>query len=441
MSVFFKTAAALVLAAVITATGCSPTEKDEQPPGTFYFPTSIAVHPSQRYAYVVSSNFDLGYKHGTIKVIDLGELDREILADASGTGCGGTTCAQTRFSGAIVEDSTVRIGNFAGTAVFNPAASRLFVSQRQDGAVAWLNVSEGGARLDCRGSTADTPEAQPSEFVGDCHKGHLISSGSDDPFTLAYGPNPVTPDAGCVYVAHLKFGVVSCIEAESADPSAAGPVFSADFSRGQSPSGISDIAITASGRLFATNRFLVEGANVLGAGDPASLATSGTAGWLFDIGYVAGGGEQKSMVMTPDGGTLFLLTRAPDALIRMSVGSDSAGTPYVEAMDYVPAGIWPERLFMWENDLPARRLLYVACTDNDYIHVFDAETLYEIALLRDGFDGPYWMAFYDTGAGKRALVANFENSTVAVVSIDPATMAHQTLAVIGNPRVKAKGEY
>ncbi|MBI5529602.1 MAG: hypothetical protein HY897_25020 [Deltaproteobacteria bacterium] len=431
----------LLAAAAAFLPGCSPTEKDEQPPGTFYFPTSIVVHPSQRYAYVVSSNFDLGYKNGTVKVLDLEELEREIMADASGTGCGTATCAATRFAGAIVEDATVRTGSFGGTAVLNPAASRLFVSMRQDGAVAWLDVLEGGARLDCRGATVDTLADQASAFTGDCHKGHIITTGSDDPFTLAYGPNPVDATAGCVYVAHLKFGIVSCVEAETPDPAAAGPVFEADFSLGQSPAGLSDIAVAASGRMYVANRFLLEGANLLGAGDPVALAANGTAGWMFDIGYVAGGSEQKSLVLTPDGGTLYLLTRGPDALIRMSIGTDSAGTPYLEAMDYVPAGIWPERLFMWEHDVPARRLLYVACTDEDYVHVFDGATLSEIALLRDGFDGPYWMAFYDVGAGQRALVANFENSTVAVLSIDPASLSHRTVAVIGTPRIKAKGEY
>jgi DNA-binding beta-propeller fold protein YncE len=85
--------------------------------------------------------------------------------------------------------------------------------------------------------------------------------------------------------------------------------------------------------------------------------------------------------------------------------------------------------------------VYVTCTDNDYIHVFDGNTLEQVAQLRDGFDGPYWMAFYDLGTGPRALVANFENSTVAVVAIDPVTMAHRTVAVVGAPRKKASGEY
>jgi hypothetical protein len=163
--------------------------------------------------------------------------------------------------------------------------------------------------------------------------------------------------------------------------------------------------------------------------------------WWFDIAYIAGGAEQKSLVLTRDGTVMYLLTKSPDALIRMEVGADAAGAPAIAAVDYTTAGIWPERLFMFENDVPARRLLYAPCTDNDYIHVYDGGTLEEIAMIRDGLDGPYWMAFYDAGYGPRALVANFENSTVAVVAIDPVAMTHRTLAVIGAPRVKASGEY
>ena len=433
-----------VCAAAVLATGgggCSPTEKDDQPAGVFYFPTSITVHPGQRYAYVVNSNFDLGYKTGTIKVLDLQELESEILADASGTGCGGRTCAATHFTGAIVEPATLKIGNFGGTAALDPTASRLFVSLRQDGMVALADVGEEGRALDCRGGTVDTPDSQPGSFIGDCHKGRLYKTGYDDPFTLAWGPNPAALGGGCVYAAHLRTGVITCLDVSAPAGDTPAVAFVADFSRGLTPSGVNDFFFDAGGRLYAANRYLLDGSNVIGAADPASMLANPGSAWWFDVAYVVGAAEQKSLLLTKDGGTLYLLGKGPDALVKMVLGADAYGTPTLDAIDYVPAGVWPERLFMFENAVPARRFVYVTCTDNDYIHVFDGNTLEQVAQLRDGFDGPYWMAFYDLGTGPRALVANFENSTVAVVAIDPVTMAHRTVAVVGAPRKKASGEY
>lgn len=423
------------------AGGCSPTEKEDQPAGVFYFPTGITVHPGQRYAYVVSSNFDLGYKTGTVKVLDLQELEAEILADAAGTGCGGRPCADTHFSGAIVESATRRVGSFGGTAALDPTSSKLFVSLRQDGQVALMDVGEEGRALDCAGDTADTPDREPGSFTGDCHKSRLYKTGHDDPFVLAWGSNPVAPGSGCMYAAHLKEGQVTCMNVDEPAGEDAAVSFTADFSRGLSPSGVNDFTFDAAGRIFVANRFILDGANVVAAADPLSMLGAPGQAWWFDVAYIVGGAEQKSLVLTKDGGTMYLLTRLPDALVKMAAGTDSYGTPMLETIDYTPAGIWPERLFMLESAVPARRLLYVTCSDNDYIHVFDGVTLEQVAQLRDGLDGPYWMAFYDLGTGPRALVANFENSTVTVITIDPVTLEHRTIAVVGAPRKKASGEY
>jgi len=260
-------AACAAALAAAGAAGCAPTEKVDQPAGVFYFPTAITVHPGQRYAYVVNSNFDLGYKTGTVKVIDLQELESEIASDAAGTGCGGTRCAATHFAGTIVESSTVRIGNFGGTAALDPTASRLFVSLRQDGQVALMDVQAEGRALDCRGDTADTPDQQPASFIGDCHKGRLYKSGYDDPFVLKWGDNPAAPGTGCVYAAHLKNGFVTCLDVSA--PAGESPVipFTADFSRGLSPSGVSDFTFLTGGRIATANRFLLDGANIIGIGD------------------------------------------------------------------------------------------------------------------------------------------------------------------------------
>jgi hypothetical protein len=430
-----------VLTIAAAAAGCSSNAKSRQPDGTFYFPLTMAVHPSQKYAYIVSSNFDLGYTLGTLKVVDLVKLENMIQADLGGTGCNGHKCSDNYYTDAILEQSTLQIGNFGGQVLLNSAGTRLFVAQRQDNVVSWADISPDGSTLDCVGSTIENPDDNPTAFLGSCHRSHYFKTGYNDPFDMALGPNPVNAAEGCIYVGHLREGVITCIAPDAPSPTVRGIVYKPDFSLGLPTTGVNDIEFSSAGRMFVANRSVFGDKNLLGAGDPPALLNNPTNGWMFDITDVAGMGQQKSLAVTADGSTIYLLIQGPDALLRFNIFPGVYGTPEIQAVDYLPVGVDPSRLFMLETTSPARRLLYIPCVDGDYVHVVDGNTMEQAALLDWGFDGPYWMAFYDSANGKRALISNFESSQITVISIDPLTMSHGFLAAVGAPRMIEAGGY
>jgi len=433
---FLKNAILPIILIVLT-TACSVSYAPPQPPGTFYFPVSIAVHPNQNYAYVVSSNFDLGYSLGTLKVIDLVKLEAEIKADQQGIGCDGGPCYATYYADTILENSTLQIGNFGGQVTLNDGGTRLFVAQRQDNIVSWADISDGGMVLDCKGNTTDT---SASSYVGSCHKSHFIQTGFNDPYAITPGPNPMYPAYGCMYITHLREGFVTCIASDAPSPTDLGVNFLADFSLGLPISGINDLAFNNSGRMFAANRITIGGSNFIGSGDPANVVLDPANVWFLDITAVAGYGQQKSLLISPDGKAIYLVTQAPDAVIKFSLTSGSGGVPVITTIDYAPAGIDPSRIFYLQVDQDTP-LLYVPCVDGNYVHVFNGNTLERVAFLRFPFNAPYWMAFYNGTGGLRALVANFESSQISVISIDPLTLIHKFLANVGPPRPIASGGY
>jgi hypothetical protein len=386
----------------------------------------------------VSSNFDLGYNHGSVKVLDLTELENEIALDQAGKGCpGGNLCSAGYYSGAIVESSTVYIGSFGGKAMLTPGAQRLFVPQRQLDLVSFMDITNNGLTLSCKGAGKG---GSASDWAGDCYKDHFLATGYFDPFGLSWGPNPAGTTAGCFYVSHLRAGVLSCIATGETGPVNLVPGYNPDFTLGSPVTGINDVAFDPNGRMYVANRDLIASTNFVGVGDPATMLPNPVTNWMIAIDYIAGVGEQKAVWIPPDGKTLYLQTNWPDAIIRFNITTDSSGNPSLVAYDYAPVGIGAMNMAQLEFQTPPRRFLYVPCTNWGYVHVIDGYTMEEIALLDDpSLIGPYAIAFYDAPAGKRVIVGNFESGQLSVYSVDPVTLVHTQIAVVGAPRNTSGG--
>ena len=444
---------ALLLIVVASFQGCTYGDPGEQAAGAFYFPVSVAVHPFQsipaniaagqyQYAYVVSSNFDLGYNHGSVKVVDLAELEREIALDQAGTGCGGgKKCADGFFVATIIESSTIRIGSFGGVAIVTPDGQRLFVAQRQDEAVSYATLGDYGRTLDCG------QNSKGGQFIGSCSPSNYTQTGGFDPFDLAWGPSIVNQRAGCEYVSHLRDSDIVCLWGDGSGLIAFLSLMSNPDN--YSSVGFNDISYNpVTGLMAFSSKYTFGNYNVLMTGDANKLLTIGSGAdqylWYFDpsgvydieVDSIIGTGEQKNVIQSDDGSQVFLLTKGPDVILKMVRGWDQiTGEPTFTIVDYVPVGIGSNRMFRLEVPGLGHRLIYVPCTFSDYVHVIDADSMEEVALLEDpSLDGPYWVSFYLAPGGWRVIVGNFESSQLSVYSVDPSTYVHTLLAVVGAPR-------
>ncbi|HEX4457031.1 MAG TPA: hypothetical protein VIA18_03630, partial [Polyangia bacterium] len=190
-----------LLLLAVTATGCHWALNDpgtDPEPAQLYFPTGIVVDPSHRFAYVTNGNADLRYGGGTVQMIDLLRVEcaistlrsfyglspiplpAECAAHGPGSGDDWTNdtdpanhkwcqqdptdetivdCDETPF---IVENQTVKVGNFAGDIVmqldppgaiapnpttndlefnYGPLHRRLFTAVRGDPSVTYLDLN------------------------------------------------------------------------------------------------------------------------------------------------------------------------------------------------------------------------------------------------------------------------------------------------------------
>ncbi len=186
-----------LLLLAVTATGChwALNEPGTDPePAQFYFPTGIAVDPSHRFAYITNGNADLRYGGGTVQMVDLLRVECAIStlrsafpgsgltpipmpAECAAHGPGSADdwsndtdptqhkwcqpdpvdptivdCDETPF---IVENQTVKVGNFAGDIAMaldppgGPSTNgldaslhrRLFIAVRGDPSVTYIDVN------------------------------------------------------------------------------------------------------------------------------------------------------------------------------------------------------------------------------------------------------------------------------------------------------------
>ena len=165
-----------LLALALAVSGCHWALND---PGTdpkssqFYFPSGIAMDPGGQYAYIANANADLRYGGGTVMVADMRAFECTVAEFALANGLSSTPlpaicgdpaaydklagkamcrtdpldpsiidCDETQF---IKQNSTVKIGNFAGSIRLlpdpaNPNHSRLFVAVRGDPSITWIDV-------------------------------------------------------------------------------------------------------------------------------------------------------------------------------------------------------------------------------------------------------------------------------------------------------------
>ena len=372
------------------------------PDGEFQFPASVLVHPSG-YALVSSSNFDLAYESGSLRLVDLNGLR---LSDLNNPDPDDPTWS--RF---VLDEEAIGLDDFAGAMRLSSDGRFLVTADREKNRLVLVDLSvdeDGSLHLNCW-TDGRRPEGRFPKCDGAMH---LVNLDAEDPFGILLFDVEEDGDL------RSRRAVVSYLRSESVsvwDLPISGslevPSFLYSLELGENVAGASDMAYSAiSDRVFIGSRYAESNSNPLhffkwGMGAASELMTE-------DLFNDILGSEIRGLQIDADGTTLAVLMRNPDLLVFLDTRSDAAGEPTLDLLGEVLVDDNPSTLRRYEDTY------YVLNTKDDTILAVDARTRRLLAKSEEICRGPYDMDFWVPGDVSWGVVACFEDNTLSIINID-----------------------
>lgn len=469
-----------VFATVLAGAGCFPDTSGTTPDVRteyFYYPIGLGVtQPEGRYLLAASSNFDLLFNAGTLVPIELGPVNEVIAAcrdDDDATAC--SEFLVTREEDAkeagyevvdfVLEDHSVLIGSYAAS--LSVVEGMALIPVRADASLHFVDVAEVAHEdldaqrvLRCAWGEGSTLPNGVQECGGD----HRVRAGrrirDDEPIVVPAEPFGVVPwvdvadaddpddDRAYAVVGHNVGGEVSLFERlptspslprecgdavdndgdgaeDTDDPGCQGPAYQLIDVNEDVDEGTTGITVTGEGDFVVTSRFTSNLTQF--RVDTGEVTVSET----IDVNATADGDNQRGIAVSPSSDRAFVVSRAPESLLvlDLSEGVD----PDDRFIAVVEIGAQPSLVRVYADDNYALGyVVYVMCFADDQIFVVDPsinEVVDVIATRR----GPHDLAF-DPHTGV-AYLANFLESTVSVIDVDPQSSRYHTiLTTLGKPR-------
>ena len=371
------------------------------PEGEFQFPAGVAVHPAG-YALVTSSNFDLAFESGSLRIVDLNGLRLSDLATPDP--------ADPSWSRFVLDDRSIGLDDFAGTIRLSADGKLAVVADRSSNRLVLIDVyeDEGGIRLDCW-PDGRRPEGAFPKCDGAMH---LLKLAQDDPYDVLLsevksGGNLVARKA---IVSFLRSEFVSVWQLPlSGDADLPEKLFELEL--GDGVAGAGDLAYSpVSDRVFVGSRYPGLSSNPIhyfdwGQGASSVLKTE-------DLFTDMLGSETRGVKFAEDGLTLGVLVRNPDVLVFLDTAPLLDGSPSLNVVGEVLVGDNPTTLRFFDGTF------FVMDAKGDTIYAVDGRTMRLRAASEEICRGPYDMAFWQPGDVTWALVACFEDNTLSILDVD-----------------------
>ena len=429
------------LAIVLLTAGCPASSDDvAPPPDELYFPTGLALDPTESDLYVVNANSDLRFDSGVLLVVDVEAVSEVVTAWESGEVAGGRDCtADASFpltlicneADLIQSDRGVRIGNFATEVdiqTLDSGGHRLFVAVRGDPSLTYLDVASAGANLDCG----------PSGVFGECDEAHRLTSIRDDEDLPNIPDEPfgvyVDDENEFVMATHLSIGAVSLTTAprDGSPPQltdAVAGIFSAPNNTfpgavgvaGRMPGSVDD-------RIYVTSRTDSRIQTLLVAripGQPPQIVNGG----FFFLNTVLPSTDSRDIQFSSDGNRAFIINRVPPTLQIVDTSITSTGVPTNEVESAIELCRQASNLVVTGE--PGDERIYVACFRDGEIWVVDPTGRQVESIISVGRGPQFLVASVSRGL---LFVSNFRENTIAVIDIRRGSLTENRVVLrIGRP--------
>jgi hypothetical protein len=450
-----------VLAAVSLSSACAQEVPGVTPPSDrLHFPVSVlhvpGTTPDLDRLLVASADFDQRYNAGTVVALDVARLFE--LAEA------GRPEAPVRE---LPIRSLVKVRPFSGEMASLLGADgvpRVYLTARGRNRLTMMRVVDGA--LDCSNPGVEVVAGL------DCTSAHMIHTGSDDPFSVAAIPSASTQ--GVLAVGHLQptldasqrvVGTIALVdvatyerrlEQERSGVELTSPVVAVRVDGLTGVTGIVPLP-DAPGDLGPTPRLAAVGRDVLRASpvtvDVLRLTESAGRFGLspsdrLSLGSTLRTVAARGLARTADGRRAYVSVRFEETGDDSNAGVavlevDEAGVRLISVLELGQELGAPALL-----EVGARRTLYLPDIRSDEIWVVDVSTDAPLVLGKMGgrittmgadgpvrrvlLDAPAGIAFVERGGRRFGFVANFANSTLAVLDVnDPDPRRHAVKLRLG----------
>lgn len=402
--------------------GCGVEVPPEAPPqDRFYFPTGVHFLPEPEgpgTLFVASSNFDRRYDFGAITAVDLGEVG--LPAEL------GTDALDPVETLPIPDEARVLVAAFAGVVDATVADAegnlRLFVPTRSEGdnlfAIDW-----DGTALTCVGGEAAQRDC--TDFGISLTDDGLDGTreGFTDGKPRAPAPYAATVVGDDVWVTHVAaadspIGTLKNRESYVVRTSAANPSVDAGnfLSIGQAPS-----SAVAVGQRYT----YIAGRQTSGVFQPLRLMDRTDTARVLQIPVLDEFRflDVRDIVLSPDETRAYLLARAPDVLLVLSVDDATGDAPQLRVVRSValPEGPTLARVISRQD---RGALVAITCTVGNALAVYDDDSGQLATIVTRGMVvQPFGLAVHlppvaaGEVAGARLFVSGFGDGRVAVVDI------------------------
>jgi hypothetical protein len=312
-----------------------------------------------------------------------------------------------------------------------PDGSRLFLPIRGEDPqdhLLWIDVADlGGGKVDLR--CDDSCDASGDCAAFDCDSGHRVDFSErlgrglpEQPFAVLVDRQQGGDYAGqdWVFVTHLAGGEVSFFRST---PTPGGPVVLSDYRGGffdsnSSVVGAFALAPTTPGDAENNPIYVSSRTNSVIASFVIRDGQSIVRGERVPMRGASPGGDVRGIGLSPDGKTLYAISRDPSALVALDL-SEKNGQPRNEALWVVEVCAEPSVLQLAPKPAssdPNAQLAYVVCFGEESIFVVDTELARLEGRIETGA-GPNQLVI--DSKRKRAFITNFVENTIGVIDLDP----------------------
>jgi DNA-binding beta-propeller fold protein YncE len=428
----------------VLCVGCLADTSGESPPSDqLIYPVGLAVTGNDDYLLVVNSNFDLMYNAGTFVAISLNDLDeiRKSGGSSDWKSPGGDFLYVPETELIDTKD-TIRLAAFASDLELTPNRNRALIpvrggSERHILVVDVDETAENGLVLSC---------GQGSDLR--CDSDHRVT-GNDD-VTLPLEPYEVTslnytrqvPDGDKTVTLTDTFGFASHLY------SGAVSAFLIENSHGELDAKLLDVVTGVTGEAGGiaansrNNEIYVSGRDnpsqylavlqVLAGGFGGTYTNEAYFGMTGKVSYsgdLLGGTDTRSIAVSSDGKTAYVVSRTPEALLQVDVASR-------KMVDWATVGAAPSVLGIFEDE-EYGAYAFVLCFKSNQVFIVELDTMQTAHVVPVG-SGPQAVAF--DKKRKLAYIANFRESTISIIQAVPPfdfvrTADGDTKLMIGKPRL------
>jgi len=373
------------------------------------YPIGLAADPSGDFVYVVNSNFDLKFSHGSVVALD---VDTHKL----------------------VPQTAVQVPSFGGELLLQPRGigqSRLFLPARGNNSLTWMDVTNDSETnmptINCWVEDPDDRQVCADHYVLD---ETTESSPGRDPFGVSVR---TMDDTGLDYVFTTSFdGQLSVYEfAQDTVPKRMDQVF---LSTGAYDTETHPIT----GHVYATSKRYNLLHNVavtpgVGTDGESSVSTDLDSLYISNAAGIVGRHEfARSLVFNPSGTLAFVAYRTPPSLLVVDTAPDVNGKPNNRVVTWIPLAGLPSSVAMGAVGPNDQQYLYVTLYDLNQIAVVDPSSMEVIETIDTG-EGPYNVVLVDRAmpALRRAYVSLFDEHAIGVIELDANSLFyHQEIARI-----------